>query len=101
MLTNQTDKPSPANVTVKLDPSERDRLKSLAIAKKRTPHYIMREAIQKYLAEEELEQRFIAAAEQTWEHFEQTGEHVTLEEVQAWAKKLKKNPKAPIPPCHK
>ena len=89
------------NVTVKLENSARDRLKSLALAKKRTPHYIMREAIQKYLEEEESEQRFIKAAEKSWGDYEKTGQHITLEEARAWAKKLRKNPKAAIPACHK
>ena len=101
MDTTPTEKSSSTNLTVKLDSSERERLKSLAIAKKRTPHYIMREAIQKYLAEEELEQRFIEAAEQSWEDFEQTGAHISLDEARAWAKELKENPKAPIPACRK
>jgi len=51
-----------ANVTVKLEASDRERIKSLAAVKKRTAHYIMREAIQKYLEAEELELRFINAA---------------------------------------
>ena len=38
-------KPRPATVTLKLDATYRDRLKSLAATKKRTPHYLMKEAI--------------------------------------------------------
>ena len=89
-----------ANMTVKLEGSERDRLKTLAAAKKRTPHYIMREAIQKYLDEEEAEQRFIAAGEASLKHYQKTGLHITLDELRTWAKDAKKHPNAPMPECH-
>lgn len=89
------------NMTVKLEESERERVKSLAIAKKRTPHYIMREAIQKYLEEEEAQQRFIAVAKQSLEEFKRNGEHITLDEFSEWVRAKKNNPKAPMPLCHK
>ena len=101
MQTNGIEKPLSSNLSVKLDTADRERLKSLALAKKRTPHYVMREAIQKYIAEEEIEQRFIAAAEDSWEDYEKTGLHVTLKEAKSWAKGLKKNPNAPLPVGHK
>ena len=90
-----------ANVTIKLEPSERDRLKSLALAKKRTPHFLMKEAIQSYIEKEELEQRFIQCAEESLRHYRETGSHLTLEEFRTWAKAIKTHPKAPLPPCHK
>ena len=101
MQTNAIEKPLYSNLTEKLNTADHERLKSLALAKKRTPHYIMREAIQKYIAEEEIEQRFIAAAEDSWEVYEKTGLHVTLEDAKSWAKGLKKNRNAPLPVCHK
>jgi len=89
------------NMTVKLEESERERIKSLAIAKKRTPHYIMREAIQSYLEQEEAQQRFIAVAKQSLADYRTTGEHITLDELETWTDELKNNPKAPLPLCHK
>ena len=93
--------PRSVNVTVKLDASDRDRLRSLAAAKKRTSHYIMKEAIQRYIREEEIEERFISAAEAAWEDFEKTGLHITLDEAKNWAKALKSNSDAALPSCHK
>ena len=90
-----------ANVTVKLEESDRERIKSLAAVKKRTSHYIMREAIQKYLEAEELEQRFIEAAEASLKGYKLNGLHITLEEFSEWATKLKTSPDAPAPTCHK
>jgi predicted transcriptional regulator len=90
-----------ANVTVKLEESDRDRIKSLAAVKNRTPHYLMREAIQKYLEAEELELRFIAAAESSLNEYKLNGLHISLEEFSEWATMLKSSSDAPMPTCHR
>lgn len=87
-------------MTVKLDASERDRLAVIATAKKRTPHYLMKEAIQAYIEQEETEQRFIAAAKDALTGYKNNGQHITLEEFSAWAKLIRTHPDAPMPPCH-
>lgn len=89
------------NMTVKLEDSERERVKSIAIAKQRTPHYIMREAIRNYLNEEEAEQRFIAVAKESLEEFKKDEKHITLDEFSGWVRAKKSNPKALMPLCHK
>jgi predicted transcriptional regulator len=95
------DKPrSSGTVTVKLDPSDRDRIAALAAAKKRTPHYLMKEAIIEYVRREEARQNFIKAAELSFEQYKDTGLHITLDEFSAWADAVQKNPAAPIPACH-
>jgi len=101
MKTETPEKPRTANVTVKLDDSERERIKSIAIAKKRSPHYIMKEAIQHYLEQEEAEQRFIEAAKASLVEYKKTGEHLTLDEFSAWVKEIKQTPDAAMPACHK
>ena len=59
MKTVAIEKPrSSGTVTVKLDPSDRDRIASLATMKKRTPHYLMKEAILEYVQREEARQNF-------------------------------------------
>ena len=40
----------PVTTSLKLDPELRDRLRRLAKARRRTPHWLMREAIVQYLA---------------------------------------------------
>ena len=94
------EKPRAGNMTVKLDTADQERLKSIALAKKRTPHYIMREALHKYLEAEEAEQRFIASAKASLKDYKKTGQHVTLEEFGAWAKAIRKKPDAAMPACH-
>jgi predicted transcriptional regulator len=94
-------KPRASNMTVKLEASDTERLRSIAIAKKRTPHYLMKEAIHTYLEKEEAEQRFISAALQSREHFRKTSLHITQTEFSAWVSEVKKNPNTPLTACHK
>ncbi len=102
MRTTALDKPpSTGTVTVKLSSSDRDRIAALASTKKRTPHYLMKEAILDYVRREESRQNFINAAEASFEHYKETGLHVTLDELNAWSEEVQTHPAAPLPACHK
>ncbi|NCS65880.1 MAG: CopG family transcriptional regulator [Hydrogenophilales bacterium CG03_land_8_20_14_0_80_62_28] len=94
------EKPRASTVTLKLDTSHRDRLKSLAVAKKRTSHYLMKEAIERYLKTEEAQQAILESIDNSATHFEATGLHLTLDEVRAWAKEVKVDRNAQLPACH-
>jgi len=101
MKTTTTEKPrSPGTVTVKLDSSDRDRIALLAASKKRTPHYLMKEAILEYVQREEERQRFIKAADASFEHYKETGLHITLDEFSSWVDDVQNNPAKPITSCH-
>lgn len=89
-----------ANVTVKLELSERERIKSIAAFRNRTPHFIMKEAIQQYLDHAEIEQNFISAGQSSWQDYESTELHITLEEAKKWAKKLPVDQGAALKACH-
>ena len=84
-------------VAVKLDDDERARLAALAVTKKRTPHYLMREAIRAYLIREEERASFIKDAQDAWNEYQRTGKHVTLEDLEAWAERLESDPSEPLP----
>ena len=84
-------------VAVKLDDDERARLAALAVTKKRTPHYLMREAIRAYLIREEERASFIKEAQDAWNDYQRTGKHVTLEDMEAWAERLEFDPSEPLP----
>ena len=88
------------NMTVKLEASERQRLATIAAAKNRSTHFVMKEAIQMYLAREEAEQAEIQRAVRSLEHYNETGLHVTLDEFSAWVKAIAVNPKTLMPTCH-
>ena len=89
-----------ASVTIKLDDTDRSRIASLAAAKKRTPHYLMKEAILDYVRKEEARQNFIAAAESSFEHYKETGLHISLDEFNTWVDQVQDNPGEPVPACH-
>ena len=93
-------KSATANLSLKLDIADRDRLRLLAEYKNRTPHFIMKQAVQKYLLEEEAQQRFVEAAKASREHYKKTGLHVTHDEFSQWVDALQSNPKAVPPTSH-
>lgn len=102
MKASSAEKPrASATVSIKLDSSDRDRISSLARMKKRTPHYLMKEAILEYVQREEARQNFIKAADASFEHFKETGLHITLDEFSAWVDEVQNNPEAPITACHR
>jgi len=85
-------------VSLKLGAGERERLAALATARKRTPHYLMREAVSEYLGREEMRQSFRDEAAHAWQDYKETGLHVTRDEVDTWidslgARKPKRRPK--------
>lgn len=92
--------PKAMNMTVKLEASERLRLAAVASAKNRSTHFVMKEAIQMYLAREEAEQAEIQRAVRSLEHYAETGLHITLDEFSSWVKAIAINPKTPMPICH-
>ncbi len=98
--TQALEKSVTANLSLKLDIADRDRLRSLAEYKKRTPHFIMKEAVQKYLEEEEAQQRFVEAAKASRSHYKKTGLHVTHDEFSQWVDALQSNPNAVAPMSH-
>jgi len=91
---------SVGSVTIKLDAADRVRISNLAAARKRTPHYLMKEAILEYVKKEEARQHFIAAAQSSYEHYKQTGLHITLDEFSSWVDQVQHNPAEPVPACH-
>ena len=99
-MPNTLEKPHTATVTLKLETSHRERLKSLAVAKKRTAHYLMKEAIERYLIAEEAQQAVLQSVDDSVAHFESTGLHITLDDFKTWAKEVKANRNAQLPACH-
>jgi predicted transcriptional regulator len=101
MTISSSEKPSNGPVTISLDDVDQDRIASLASAKKRTPHYLMKEAILEHLQKEEARQNFIAAAESSFVHYKDTGLHITLDEFDSWVDQVQQDPNTPMPECHK
>ena len=93
--------PPRSPVSLKLDINERDRLAALATARRRSPHYLMREAVSEYLTREEARQSFRDEADKAWLDYERTGLHATQAELEAWAKSQGTRKPRHAPKCHR
>mgnify|MGYP000928130716 CR=1 FL=1 len=82
---------------LKLDSKTKDRVRRLAAARRRSAHWIMREAIEQYVEREEKRGQFRQSASAAWTDYQTTGLHVTADEADAWLAKLEagENVKAP------
>jgi predicted transcriptional regulator len=92
--------PDPSTTSVKLDVEIKERVRRLASARRRSPHWVMREAIEEYVEREEKREQFRQDALAAWDHYQTTGLHVTAEEADAWLAKLATGKKAATPKCH-
>ncbi len=88
-------------VSVKLEQEIRTRIESLAVAKRRTPHWMMREAILQYVAREERQEAFRKDTIAAWEEYQEAGLHATAQEVENWLESWGGDDELPVPECHK
>lgn len=73
---------------IKLDIKMRDRLKALGRKKDRATHWLIKKAIEEYLAKEEHAERERREDEKRWERYQATGEAIPNEKVVAWLDEL-------------
>jgi predicted transcriptional regulator len=86
--------------SLKLDPAPKERVRRLASARRRSPHWIMCEAVEQYVEREEKREQFKQDALAAWTHYESTGLHVTASEADTWLAKLEAGKNAAPPKCH-
>ena len=86
-------------VAIKIDDETKARVKRLADARQRTPHWLMREAITQYVDREEKRESFRQDTVQAWEAFRATGQHVTSKAVDAWLAELEQGNDVDPPAC--
>lgn len=89
-----------AATSIKLDDTLKGRVQNLAEARRRSAHWIMREAIAQYVEREEKRETFRQDAIRAWEDYQRTGLHLTFEEADAWLAKLEAGEEAEPPKCH-
>ena len=73
---------------VKLDETTRKRLKALGELRNRSPHWLMKQAIEAYLDREERYEREKREDLEEWENYLLTGEAIPQEKVLAWLKEM-------------
>lgn len=86
-------------VAIKIDDDIKARIKRLADARQRTPHWVMREAITQYVVREEKREAFRQDTLQAWEDFRVSGQHVTADQVDAWLARLEQGNDLDPPAC--
>ena len=86
--------------SIKLDIAMKERVHRLAAARRRSPHWVMREAVEQYVEREEKREQLRQDALAAWESYQATGLHVTGAEADAWLAKLEAGKKAAVPKCH-
>jgi predicted transcriptional regulator len=89
-----------STTSLKLDSALKERLQRLASARRRSPHWVMREAVEQYIEREEKREQLRQDALAAWADYQTTGLHVTAKEADAWLAKLEAGKRPAIPKCH-
>ena len=89
-----------STTSLKLDSALKQRVHRLASARRRSPHWIMLEAVEQYVEREEKREQLRQDALAAWAAYRTTGLQVTAEEAAAWLAKLEAGKRAVIPKCH-
>ncbi len=76
---------------IRLDQETQARLKELGKRRDRSPHYLMKAAIEAYLAREEAIEAEKTLTAERWDAFERTGETISHIDMKAWAKTLRRS----------
>jgi predicted transcriptional regulator len=88
-----------STTSLKLDSEIKERVNRLASARRRSPHWLMREAVEQYVEREEKREQLRRDARAAWEDYQTTGLHVAAKDADAWMAKLEAGKRARIPKC--
>ncbi|MCY1348719.1 Ribbon-helix-helix protein, copG family [compost metagenome] len=86
--------------SIKIDDELKQRVQNLAGLRRRSPHWIMREAIQQYVEREEAREGFKQEALASWATYQETGRHLGGEEVRSWLDTWGTEDEQAAPECH-
>jgi len=86
--------------SIKIDDGLKARVQHLADLRRRSAHWIMREAIAQYVEREEARENFKQEAAASWAAYQETGRHLTGQEVRTWLSTWGDDAEADPPECH-
>ncbi len=86
--------------SIKIDDDLKARIRSLAQRRRRSSHWIMREAIEQYVEREEARESFKQEAYASWNAYQGTGRHLTGDEVRDWLDRWGTEEETELPDCH-
>jgi predicted transcriptional regulator len=89
-----------AVTSLKLDDNLKGRVRHLAATRRRTAHWIMREAIAQYVEREERREALNQDTLKAWEEYQAAGLHASAEEVDRWLASWGTENELPAPACH-
>jgi predicted transcriptional regulator len=89
-----------STTSLKIDQKLKKRVQRLAAARRRSPHWLMCEAVEQYVDREEKREQLRRDATAAWDHYQSTGLHLTAEEADAWLAKLEAGEDVEAPECH-
>jgi predicted transcriptional regulator len=87
--------------SLKLDEETKARLQKLGQMRRRSPHWLMRQAIEEFLGREEAREQLRRDALAAWSEYQTDGLHLTGDEVDAWLARLETGEDAPPPSPHR
>jgi predicted transcriptional regulator len=90
-----------STTSLKLDAEIRTRLQQLAQTRRRSSHWLMREAIEQYVEREERREQLRQDALAAWAEYQATGLHVTADEADAWLAQLEAGEDVEPPRLHR
>ena len=85
---------SNSTMGLRLSEETRNRLEALGKVRDRTPHYLMKTAVERFLDAEEALEAERRLVKSRWEKYELTGETIDHAEIEAWANKLDADPES-------
>lgn len=88
------------NTSIKISPNLRERIHNLAKIRNISAHSIMLQALETFVTDEEKREAWRQEGIKAWEEFQQTGLHLTNNEVIEWMDKIIEGKKEPLPKCH-
>lgn len=86
--------------SIKIDNDLKFRIQHLAELRHRSAHWIMREAIRDYVEREESRESFKQEALASWQAYQETGKHLTGQEVGDWLNTWGTDTDHEAPECH-
>jgi predicted transcriptional regulator len=86
--------------SLEIDDTLENRVQRLADRQRRSPRWIMLEAIQQYVEHEEARESFKQEALASWAAYRETGRHLSGQEVRAWLNTWGANDETATPACH-
>ena len=88
-------------VAIKIDEDTIVRVKRLADARKRSPHWLMLEDTTQFGDREEKREAFRQDSLQAWKAFRASGQHVNADQADAWMAELEQGVDVDPPACQR